>query len=144
MAGMTAALGALGVAPDRISTEAFGPTAPITPGIAAAAALERRTRRRARRARARRLVQPQQPHRRVGPRVPNLLEFAEACDVPVQWSCRTGVCHTCETGLISGDVELQPDPLEPLDAGNHADLLLPASRSAHARPLTPYATGPKR
>ena len=26
----------------------------------------------------------------------SLLEFAEACDVPVKWSCRTGVCHTCE------------------------------------------------
>ena len=27
----------------------------------------------------------------------SLLELAEACDVPVRWSCRTGVCHTCET-----------------------------------------------
>src|SRR5262249_39066044 len=23
----------------------------------------------------------------------SLLELAEACDVPVRWSCRTGVCH---------------------------------------------------
>jgi hypothetical protein len=28
----------------------------------------------------------------------SLLELAEACDVPVRWSCRTGVCHNW--GLI--------------------------------------------
>lgn len=43
----------------------------------------------------------------------NLLELAEACDVPVRWSCRTGVCHNCESGLISGSVVYQPDPLDP-------------------------------
>jgi ferredoxin len=43
----------------------------------------------------------------------SLLELAEACDVPVRWSCRTGVCHTCESGLISGKVSYQPEPLEP-------------------------------
>ncbi|WP_422394202.1 2Fe-2S iron-sulfur cluster-binding protein [Nostoc flagelliforme] len=36
----------------------------------------------------------------------NLLELAGACDVPVRWFCRTGVCHTCECGLISGSVKL--------------------------------------
>jgi ferredoxin len=48
----------------------------------------------------------------------NLLELAEACDVPVQWSCRTGVCHTCETGIITGDVGYRPDPVEPPANGN--------------------------
>jgi ferredoxin-NADP reductase/MOSC domain-containing protein YiiM len=43
----------------------------------------------------------------------SLLELAEACDVPVRWSCRTGVCHTCETGIIAGDVSYGPEPLEP-------------------------------
>ena len=43
----------------------------------------------------------------------SLLEFAEACDVPVRWSCRTGVCHNCETALISGTVDYDPDPVEP-------------------------------
>ena len=43
----------------------------------------------------------------------SLLELAEACDVPVRWSCRTGVCHTCETGLVSGQINYRPDPLEP-------------------------------
>src|SRR5262249_38684632 len=45
-----------------------------------------------------------------------LLELAEACDVPVRWSCRTGVCHTCETNLMSGAVSYAPDPVdEPAD-----------------------------
>src|SRR4051812_11248986 len=43
----------------------------------------------------------------------SLLELAEACDVPVRWSCRTGVCHNCETTLIAGDVEYSPDPVQP-------------------------------
>src|SRR5262249_5270704 len=38
----------------------------------------------------------------------SLLELAEACDVPVRWSCRTGVCHTCMTGLIAGSIAYQP------------------------------------
>jgi ferredoxin-NADP reductase len=29
-------------------------------------------------------------------RYTSLLELAEACDVPVTWSCRTGACHLCE------------------------------------------------
>ncbi len=47
-----------------------------------------------------------------------LLEMAEACDVPVRWSCRSGVCHTCMTGLISGSIRYDPDPLERPSAGN--------------------------
>jgi ferredoxin len=48
----------------------------------------------------------------------SLLEFAEACDVPTRWSCRTGVCHTCETALLSGRVRYDPEPLEPPAEGN--------------------------
>ena len=48
----------------------------------------------------------------------SLLELAEACDVPVRWSCRIGVCHNCETGLISGSVIYRPDPVEPPADGN--------------------------
>jgi ferredoxin-NADP reductase/MOSC domain-containing protein YiiM len=51
-------------------------------------------------------------------RFSSLLELAEACDVPVKWSCRTGVCHSCESALIGGSVLYQPDPLEPPAAGN--------------------------
>jgi ferredoxin len=46
------------------------------------------------------------------PKFGSLLELAEACDVPVRWSCRTGVCHTCMTGLIGGSIIYNPEPLE--------------------------------
>ena len=52
------------------------------------------------------------------PALKSLLELAEACDVPVQWSCRTGVCHNCETALIAGTVRYSPEPLEPPAKGN--------------------------
>jgi ferredoxin-NADP reductase/MOSC domain-containing protein YiiM len=48
----------------------------------------------------------------------SLLELAEACDVPVRWSCRTGVCHTCMTGLIDGSIVYNPEPLERPAPGN--------------------------
>jgi ferredoxin-NADP reductase/MOSC domain-containing protein YiiM/ferredoxin len=48
----------------------------------------------------------------------SLLELSEACDVPVRWSCRTGVCHTCMTGLIAGSVTYNPEPLEMPASGN--------------------------
>ena len=52
------------------------------------------------------------------PKFASLLELAEACDVPARWSCRTGVCHTCMTGLIGGSVTYQPEPLERPASGN--------------------------
>jgi ferredoxin-NADP reductase/MOSC domain-containing protein YiiM len=52
------------------------------------------------------------------PKFANLLELAEACDVPVRWSCRTGVCHTCMTGLINGSISYNPEPLENPAPGN--------------------------
>jgi ferredoxin-NADP reductase/MOSC domain-containing protein YiiM len=45
--------------------------------------------------------------------VHSVLELAETCDVPTRWSCRSGVCHTCITPLLSGDVRYAPPPLEP-------------------------------
>jgi ferredoxin-NADP reductase len=48
----------------------------------------------------------------------NILELAEACDVPVRWSCRAGVCHSCECGLISGSINYRPEPLENPAVGN--------------------------
>jgi ferredoxin len=41
---------------------------------------------------------------RCTPSYHSILELAEACDIPVRWSCRTGVCHNCESGLVSGEV----------------------------------------
>ncbi|MGO6900988.1 2Fe-2S iron-sulfur cluster-binding protein, partial [Rhizobium ruizarguesonis] len=107
-----------GIDASRIHTEAFGPEHSITPGIAA---IEGR--------------RPHQPpgDRGSGPLVAfarsgltvawssnfdSLLNFAEACDVPVRWSCRTGVCHTCETAMISGDVAYEPQPLDKASKGN--------------------------
>ena len=55
----------------------------------------------------------------------SILELAEACDVPVRWSCRAGVCHNCESGLVSGSVEYEPQPLDKPAEGN---LLICCSR----------------
>ena len=48
----------------------------------------------------------------------SLLELAEACDVPADWSCRTGVCHRCETRLIDGAVDYVTEPLDPPGCDN--------------------------
>jgi ferredoxin-NADP reductase/MOSC domain-containing protein YiiM len=113
-----AGLAAWGVATSRIHEEIFGPGQSMTPGISAEP--------------ARRVHEPIGLAGR-GPQVSfarsglivrwdakyqSLLELAEACDVPVRWSCRTGVCHNCESGLISGAVSYRPDPLDPPAAGN--------------------------
>jgi ferredoxin len=43
---------------------------------------------------------------------PSVLELAEACDVPTQWSCRSGVCHTCVTAVLAGETVYRTPPLE--------------------------------
>jgi ferredoxin len=48
----------------------------------------------------------------------SLLELAEACDIPVRWSCRTGVRHTCETALVAGSVSYRPEPIDAPADGN--------------------------
>jgi ferredoxin-NADP reductase/MOSC domain-containing protein YiiM len=102
----------------RIHAEVFGQEAPITPGIA------RSSHPPVHAPAGNPGAGPQISFTRSGltvqwdPRFSSLLELAEACDVPVQWSCRTGVCHTCECGLIGGAVQYQPDPLEPPAPGN--------------------------
>lgn len=105
-------LAAWGVPADRIYSESFGSGPSITPGIIDAAV--------------------RVPHQLLmddgtGPAVSftrsgitahwderygSLLELAEACDVPVRWSCRAGVCHTCESGLIEGEIAYRPEPLD--------------------------------
>ena len=118
MTAITAGLETLGVPTARVHTEAFGAQDPVTPGIIAGAA--------------------RPPHAPEGipgtgplvsfvrtglnvrwdKRYASILELAEACDVPVRWSCRTGVCHTCETALLEGTIGYAPEPLEPPAAGN--------------------------
>ena len=51
-------------------------------------------------------------------RFENILELAEACDVPVRWACRTGVCHSCECGILDGRLRYAPEPLDRPASGN--------------------------
>jgi ferredoxin len=66
------------------------------------------------------------------PKFQSLLELAESCDVPVRLSCRTGVCHTCMTGLIGGSISCNPEPLERPAPGNVLVCLLTARRECHS------------
>ena len=115
---LTQGLKTWGADSTRIYQEVFGPEAPITPGIA------RSSRPPVHAPVGEPGIGPQISFIRSGLTVPwdsrlaSLLELAEACDVPGQWSCRTGVCHTCECALIGGTVNYQPEPLEPPAAGN--------------------------
>jgi ferredoxin len=113
MEEITVGLATIGLKPSHIHTEPFGPAPAQTPGIASSPA---------------RAAHPPSGQPGPGPTIEfarsnlaihwssdyaSLLELAEACDVPVRWSCRTGVCHTCESALIAGAVDYSPDPVEP-------------------------------
>ncbi|MBV8550984.1 MAG: MOSC domain-containing protein [Acidobacteriaceae bacterium] len=118
LSDFTMALRGWGVPANQVHTEIFGPEPSVTPGIAGA--LKRAPHQPAETAGPGPLVSFTRSGLSVpwGPGFQSLLELAEACDVPVKWSCRTGVCHTCESALISGAVEYQPDPLEQPAEGN--------------------------
>jgi ferredoxin-NADP reductase/MOSC domain-containing protein YiiM len=121
MAEMKEALAAVGIAPERIQVEIFNGSESLTPGVVGAVT------------RAPHLPPPQDDAA-TGPLVSfarsgiaahwkasayqSILELAEACDVPVRWSCRTGVCHNCESGLVSGEVVYRPEPLDQPADGN--------------------------
>ena len=112
MADTSAALAVAGIQAARIHTEVFGAGPAQTPGIAPAAA--RRPHPPAGQPGSGPLVAFARSdlNARWDPGYASLLEFAEACDVPVRWSCRTGVCHTCETTVISGTVRYAPAPVD--------------------------------
>jgi ferredoxin-NADP reductase/MOSC domain-containing protein YiiM len=112
MADMSDALTASGLGQAAIHTELFGALPAVRPGITGQAAKS-----------------PHQPpgppesgpgvtFARSGITTPfgeqwhNVLDLADACDVPTRWSCRTGVCHTCVTPLLAGNISYAPDPLE--------------------------------
>jgi ferredoxin-NADP reductase/MOSC domain-containing protein YiiM len=117
MDDMREALAAAGLDPARIHTELFGALPPINPGVVGAPPS----------------VRPHPPKGSPGhgPRITfarsglsvdwspgfhTLLEFAEACDVPTRYSCRSGVCHTCATAVIEGATDYREPPLdEPTD-----------------------------
>jgi ferredoxin len=112
MVDIQAALVDLGLKSFRIHTELFGALGSINPGV-----IDR--------------TRPA-PHLPPGPpgtgplvtfarsgistpfdtRTKSVLELAEACDINTRWSCRTGVCHTCTTPLVSGSLSYRPEPLE--------------------------------
>ena len=48
----------------------------------------------------------------------SLLDLAEANGLSPDYSCRSGVCHTCACPLEDGEVEYVLDPLEPPDPGS--------------------------
>jgi ferredoxin-NADP reductase/MOSC domain-containing protein YiiM len=114
MQAIGAALTARGVPPDRVATEIFGAVAVYASGIVKDGDRP-----------------PHPPDGSPGTgftvtfarsnlavawdddRFANLLDFAEACDVPVGFGCRTGVCHNCESGLLAGTVDYRIEPLEP-------------------------------
>jgi ferredoxin-NADP reductase/MOSC domain-containing protein YiiM len=110
---MREVLPGVGIDPGNIRSELFGALAAVNPGVV-----------------GRTSVPPHVPpgpagtgplvtFARSGLSVPfdtdraSLLEMAELCDVPTRYSCRVGVCHTCVTPVLSGEVTYSPDPLEP-------------------------------
>jgi ferredoxin-NADP reductase len=119
MADMKEALATFGIVPERIHVEIFNGGESMTPGVVGAAT---------------RAPHLPEDDANTGPLVSfarsgiaahwsasayqSILELAEACDVPVRWSCRTGVCHNCESGLVSGAVVYGPEPLDKPADGN--------------------------
>ncbi len=119
MADMKVELTGFGVAGERIRVEVFNGGEPMTPGVVDAPA---------------RVPHVPAEDANSGPLISfarsgvaahwkasayqSILELAEACDVSVRWSCRTGVCHSCESGLVSGAVVYAPEPLDPPADGN--------------------------
>ncbi len=47
----------------------------------------------------------------------SLLSFAESHGLAPEFSCRAGVCGTCKTGLVEGEVSYFEDPLDDPGAG---------------------------
>lgn len=118
MSDLMAGLAARGVSASRIHTEIFGSAPTRLPGIAASP-----------------MRTPHMPDGPAasgplvsfarsglnvhwGPNFNSVLELAEACDIPTRWSCRSGVCHTCEMGLLAGAVSYLPAPVDAPAEGN--------------------------
>jgi len=119
MTDMREALAASGLDSARIHSELFGALPAINPGVVDGAARK-------------------PPHPPAGtpgtglsitfarsgltvnwsPEYGNILDLAEACDVPTRFSCRSGVCHMCETGVVAGTTSYVQTPLEPPERGS--------------------------
>ena len=118
MTDMSAALTAAGFGAGQIHSELFGALPPINPGIIDTA--------------ERRPPHPPDGTPGTGPSITfarsgltvnwasnygSILDLAEACDVPTRFSCRSGVCHVCVTGVVAGTAAYVQPPLEKPDNG---------------------------
>ncbi|OBH86339.1 sulfurase [Mycobacterium scrofulaceum] len=118
MSDMRDALAAGGLAPERIHSELFGALPPINPGVVDDT--------------PRNAPHPPAGLPGTGPPITfarsgltvtwssaygSILELAEACDVPTRFSCRSGVCHLCVTGVVAGRTAYVQQPLEPPEQG---------------------------
>jgi ferredoxin-NADP reductase len=118
MTDMRDALTAIGLDSAQIHSELFGALPPINPGIVDGAPRKR--------------PHPPAGTPGAGPSITfarsgltvnwsadyrNILDLAEACDVPTRFSCRSGVCHMCVTGVVAGTVTYVQSPLEKPNAG---------------------------
>jgi ferredoxin-NADP reductase/MOSC domain-containing protein YiiM len=119
MSNMREALIGIGFDSTRIHSELFGALPAINPGIVETG-------------------DHKPPHQPVGPRgtgpaitfarsgltvswspqYHSILDLAEDCDVPTRFSCRSGVCHLCVTGIIAGTTAYVQQPLEPPGQGS--------------------------
>ncbi|OBK72035.1 MOSC and FAD-binding oxidoreductase domain-containing protein [Mycobacterium sp. 1165178.9] len=119
MADMRDDLVGMGFDPNHIHSELFGALPAINPGIVETG--------------ARKPPHPPAGPRGTGPaitfarsgltvnwspRYPSILDLAEACDVPTRFSCRSGVCHVCLTGIVDGTATYVQQPLEPPSDGS--------------------------
>lgn len=119
MAAMREALTAAGLDASRVHSELFGALPPINPGIVDTG--------------PRKPPHPPGGTPGTGPSVTfsrsgltvnwstdyaNILELAEACDVPTRFACRSGVCHVCESGVVAGTTKYVQAPLEPPGHGS--------------------------
>jgi ferredoxin-NADP reductase/MOSC domain-containing protein YiiM len=118
MTDMRDALTSIGFDPARIHSELFGALPPINPGVVGAG--------------QRKPPHPPAGAPGTGPSITfsrsgltvnwsqtysSILELAEACDVPTRFSCRSGVCHVCVTGVVAGATTYVQSPLEPPEQG---------------------------
>lgn len=113
MTDMRDVLAGLGFDPARIHSELFGALPAINPGVVGTG--------------ERKPPHPPAGAPGVGPSITftrsgltvnwstayrSILDLAEACDVPTRFSCRSGVCHVCVTGIVVGTTTYVQQPLE--------------------------------
>lgn len=111
----------LGIAPDRIATEVFGPAGLARPAVIAPSPAAPPADSPAVSGLAK---APLVEFRRSGRSAPwdpaagSLLAFAESNGLEPEFSCRAGICGSCRTARIAGEVEYFEEPLDPPGEGH--------------------------